>query len=173
MNVHPLKWQCTAADGVDGTLPYSQLLCNTIQQPTCAGGYIALLAVIFLLMCLVCTQIEHRAVTKVLLRLRRSVYKPTLNHSVNSVHITTYLSYFKSNIPLMKIHQWLASRESKNTPWIGYLAKSNPSCLFTEGTRWNRDKCVWVVPCISSSQQQPGHSNITCDTYAVFQYLDF
>lgn len=61
MNVHPLKWQCAAADGAHGTLPCPQLLCNASSSPLCAAGCIALLYVTLLFLHLVCAQTEHRA----------------------------------------------------------------------------------------------------------------
>lgn len=61
MNVHPLKWQCAAADGAHGTLPCPQLLCNASSSPLCAAGCIALLCVTLLFLHLVCAQTEHRA----------------------------------------------------------------------------------------------------------------
>lgn len=95
MNVHPLKWQCAAADGAHGTLPYPQLLCNAPSSPLCAAGCIALLYVTLLFLHLVCGQTElmyHRIFV--------GVCELALKHAVHA-----YLSGFKCSTPVKKRRQ--------------------------------------------------------------------
>lgn len=103
MNVHPLKWQCAAADGAHGTLPCPQLLCNASSSPLCAAGCIALLYVTLLFLHLVCAQTEHRA--HVLPHLCRFVCELALKHAVHSLCVTAYLSGFKCSTAVKKRRQ--------------------------------------------------------------------